>query len=115
MDIINKSLPRVAKKQSPDDIDGFVKRALANIETTTDVDAGVRDVDVIVEAIVENLQVKQDLFSRLDKIASPDTVFASNTSSLLITDIASTCSDARKKNFGGMHFFNRKPPLAIQS
>lgn len=107
LDIIAKSLPRVAKKQSPDNIQSFVANAQANITTTTDRLRAVSDADLVIEAVVENLGLKQELFSALDKAAPAHTIFASNTSSMLVTDIAATVSAERKTRFGGMHFFNR--------
>lgn len=65
-----------------------------------------RDVDLVIEAIVENIEVKQKLFSELDGILSPKTIFASNTSSIPITEIASGLPNTRKNNFVGIHFFN---------
>lgn len=52
------------------------------------------------------MQVKQKLFGKLDGIASPETIFASNTSSLSISEIASATSEERQKKFAGLHFFN---------
>ncbi|UCF84582.1 MAG: 3-hydroxyacyl-CoA dehydrogenase family protein [Desulfobacteraceae bacterium] len=61
------------------------------------------DCDLIIEAVFENLQVKKDLFKALDNICRKDTIFASNTSSLSVTEMAGTTS--RKERFVGMHFF----------
>ncbi|KLT41306.1 hypothetical protein CC85DRAFT_286622 [Cutaneotrichosporon oleaginosum] len=113
METIKKSLARVAKKQSPDDIDGFVQRTMANIETTTNGEQAVADVDLVIEAVIEHLPLKQELFARLDKAARPDTVFASNTSSLLIRDIAESVSPERRARFGGLHFFNPVPVMKL--
>lgn len=60
--------------------------------------------DIVIEAIAENIEAKKDLFKRLDKICKPETVFASNTSSLPITTLAA-CTK-RSKQFIGMHFFS---------
>lgn len=65
-----------------------------------------RDVDLVIEAIVENKEVKQKLFHDLDSIVSSKTIFASNTSSIPITEIAAPLSEERKKLFIGIHFFN---------
>lgn len=73
------------------------------IVSTTSYDAA-KDCDLVIEAIVEDLKVKQDLFKKLDAICGPDTVFASNTSSLPITSLASATS--RSDKFIGMHFFS---------
>jgi len=66
---------------------------------------------LVIEAIVENLEIKQKLFSDLDKVAPPHAIFASNTSSLLVTEIAATSQ--RKDRFGGLHFFNPVPVMRL--
>ncbi|XP_056312543.1 hydroxyacyl-coenzyme A dehydrogenase, mitochondrial [Danio aesculapii] len=120
-DILNKSakgiensLKRVAKKkfaEKPEDGEVFVQKVLKNISTSTDAVSVVHGTDLVVEAIVENLKVKQDLFGALDKVAPEHTIFASNTSSLPIADIAS-CT-ARLDRFGGLHFFNPVPMMKL--
>jgi len=64
------------------------------------------DVDLVIEAIIENLEIKQKLFLDLDKKLSEHTIFASNTSSIPITEIAAPLNINRKQNFLGIHFFN---------
>lgn len=96
LNIISKSVARVAKKKAPEDVEGFTQRVLANIETTTDTEKAVSNTDLVVEAIIENIKIKRDLFGYLDKKAPASTIFASNTSSLSITEIAEACSDARQ-------------------
>ncbi len=66
------------------------------------------EVDLIIEAIVENLAIKQGLFERIEKVRSDNCVVASNTSGLLIRDIAKGRGEGFQKHFLGMHFFN--PP-----
>ncbi|CAN5730638.1 3-hydroxyacyl-CoA dehydrogenase/enoyl-CoA hydratase family protein [soil metagenome] len=68
----------------------------------------VKDCDLIVEAIIERLDIKQALFERLEKLNDPDTIVASNTSGLRIVDMVQGRSDQFKKNFMITHFFN--PP-----
>lgn len=111
---IENSLKRVAKKkfaEKPEDGEAFVQKVLKNISTSTDAASVVHGTDLVVEAIVENLKVKQDLFGALDKVAPEHTIFASNTSSLPIADIAS-CT-ARLDCFGGLHFFNPVPMMKL--
>lgn len=69
------------------------------------------DVDFVIEAVLEELDVKRKVFAELDKICPPHTIFATNTSSILISAIASAVSDERKKKVVGMHFMN--PPALV--
>lgn len=69
------------------------------------------DCDLIIEAIYENLEAKTDQFKALDKICKKETVFASNTSSMSITEMAATTS--RKEQFVGMHFFQPAPLMPL--
>ncbi|XP_042371087.1 hydroxyacyl-coenzyme A dehydrogenase, mitochondrial-like, partial [Plectropomus leopardus] len=89
----------------------FIQKALQNLTWTTDAGSAVQATDLVVEAIVENLKIKQDLFGRLDKLAPAHTIFASNTSSFHITDIASYTS--RLNAFGGLHFFYPVPMMKL--
>lgn len=112
--IILDSLKRVAKKAHPEDTStqqALIDATLKNITTSTNTVDAVRDADLVVEAIVENLQTKQALFKTLDEHAPARTVFASNTSSLPITDIASPTK--RKDRFAGLHFFNPVPQMKL--
>ncbi|GAA6019339.1 hypothetical protein JCM11491_000900 [Sporobolomyces phaffii] len=114
--IIEKSLSRIAKKQHSDSSAAqqeFVASVFANLSTTTSAQAAVQEADLVIEAIVENLAVKQELFRRLDGLAPPETRFASNTSSLSITRIADGVTDARKKRFAGFHAFNPVPQMKL--
>lgn len=76
---------------------------IANISTTTDY-ATFADADLVIEAAVEDMQLKKDVFRELDAICKPETIFATNSSSLSITEIASATS--RPQQFIGCHFFN---------
>jgi len=67
--------------------------------------------DLIIEAIIENLAIKQQLFSDLDAIAPASCLFATNTSSLSVTEIASKTK--RLAKFGGLHFFNPVPVMKL--
>ena len=80
-----------------------VDALLANITTTTDY-ATFADADLVIEAAVEEMQLKKDVFTELDTICKPETIFATNSSSLSITEIAA-CTK-RPAQFIGMHFFN---------
>ncbi|MBQ3557003.1 MAG: 3-hydroxybutyryl-CoA dehydrogenase [Oscillospiraceae bacterium] len=76
---------------------------LSAITFTTDIGL-VADADLVIEAAVEKLEVKQSIFAELDKLCKPEAIFATNTSSISITDIAAATGRADK--FIGMHFFN---------
>lgn len=67
--------------------------------------------NVVVEAIVEKLEPKQDLFGKLESVVGPETILASNTSSIPITAIASKCKHPER--VGGMHFFNPVPLMRL--
>ena len=76
---------------------------MANISTDA-THAGAADADLVLEAIVENVDVKKALFAELDAICKPETIFATNTSSISITQIAAATK--RQDKVIGMHFFN---------
>ncbi len=79
--------------------------AMARISYSTDL-AALADCDVIIEAIPEKLDLKQQVFAELDRLAKPAAIFATNTSGFCIQDVARDVSDARKERFIGMHFSN---------
>lgn len=74
-------------------------------------DAG--SADIVIEAIVENLEEKRKTYSMLDRICKAETIFASNTSSLSITEMMTATSPARQSRFIGMHFFNPVPVMKL--
>ncbi len=78
--------------------------ALARLRPETMIHAAVREADLIIEAVPEDIETKIEVFTQLDPAAPPHTIFASNTSSLSITEMASVTY--RPKQFLGMHFFN---------
>ncbi|MEY2411644.1 MAG: 3-hydroxybutyryl-CoA dehydrogenase [Acidobacteriaceae bacterium] len=80
------------------------KNALGRLQYAGSVEEAVRDADVVIEAVPEEMESKIEIFTLLDKICRPNTIFASNTSSLSVTEIASVTYRARKCI--GMHFFN---------
>jgi 3-hydroxybutyryl-CoA dehydrogenase len=86
------------------------KKTLGNITTTTDLGA-FADCDLVIEAIVENLDAKIQVYETLDRVCKPTAIFASNTSSLSITDMAVVTS--RRSQFVGMHFFNPVPVMKL--
>ena len=84
---------------------------LSNITTLTDLQIGVADVDLVVEAAIENLDLKLQLFKDLDQFAKPEAILASNTSSISITKIAS--ATRRSAQVIGMHFMNPVPVMKL--
>lgn len=86
------------------------KKLLAKLVPCSEL-AELADCDVIIEAIVEKVEVKQSLFVQLEALVSADTILATNTSSLSVTDIAAGC--ARPEQIIGFHFFNPVPLMKI--
>jgi 3-hydroxyacyl-CoA dehydrogenase len=111
---ISESIRRVAKKQFKDDetaAEKFIEAALANLHTATSPNKALETADLVVEAVVENMGLKQKLFKEYDSLAPAKTIFASNTSSLPIGEIASSTN--RLDRFGGLHFFNPVPVMKL--
>lgn len=73
----------------------------------------LRDVDLLVEAIPERLELKQSEFGRWDKIINPQAIFASNTSGYVIAELAQEVSDRRKPRFIGFHWFSPAPVMKV--
>ena len=105
---IGKSLDRFVKKEMIKEADKAA--ILGRIKTSTDYDSA-KNSQLVIEAIVENLQIKLELFRKLEVICPPDTIFASNTSSLPITQLAATTK--RPGLFIGMHFMNPVPMMKL--
>jgi 3-hydroxybutyryl-CoA dehydrogenase len=83
---------------------------IALLSTTTDV-ADLADCDVVIEAIVEELGPKRELFAELERVCKPGAVLATNTSALSVTEIASAVSTPER--VAGMHFFNPAPLMPL--
>ena len=86
------------------------KKILSHIKGTIKLE-DLKDVDLIIEAIFENIEIKKELFKNLDKICKKEALFASNTSTIPITDLASVTS--RPEHFIGMHFMNPVPLMKL--
>ena len=84
-----------------------VDAALAGIKFTTDLNQAAENADLIIEAVFENLEIKQELFKKLETLSRPDAILASNTSALPITEIASVTD--RGEKIIGIHFMNPVP------
>ncbi len=98
---IEGSLGKMLKREkiSQEDYDSI----MSNITYTTNMD-DLKAADLVVEAVIENMDLKKDLYSGLGSVCKPDTIFASNTSSLSITEMAEV--SGRPERFVGVHFFN---------
>ncbi|MEE2668437.1 MAG: 3-hydroxybutyryl-CoA dehydrogenase [Gemmatimonadota bacterium] len=105
---IDKSLSRAVDKGKLESADRDV--VLDRLSFSTDL-AALADCDLVIEAIVEDIEAKNELFSTLDGLCGPEAIFASNTSSLTITDMAAATS--RPGRVVGLHFFNPVPVMKL--
>lgn len=109
MATITKNLDRMISKEV---IDEAKKEAtLSNITTYTGLKEGVSDTDLVVEAATENLDIKLKIFKDLDEICKAETILATNTSSISITQIGATTN--RPEKVIGMHFMNPVPIMKL--
>lgn len=109
MDTIAKNLDRMVAKQKITEADK--NTTLDNITTFTNIETGVKDVNLVVEAATENLDLKLKIFKQLDEACSQDTILATNTSSISITQIGAATS--RPEKVIGMHFMNPVPIMKL--
>lgn len=114
-DFLNKGMQRIRnsmqrgvdrKKMEQADMDAALERIKATTSLTD-----FKDCDLVIEAAVENMQLKKTVFTELDAITPPDAILASNTSSLSITEIASATE--RPTQVVGLHFFNPVPVMPL--
>jgi 3-hydroxybutyryl-CoA dehydrogenase len=105
---IRKSLDRAVDRGKLEA--GTRDETLGRVEGTTRLE-DLAGADLVIEAIVENLEAKKELFAALDRICPPHTLFTSNTSSLTITEMAAATS--RPDRFLGLHFFNPVPVMKL--
>ena len=106
---ITKNLDRMVAKEKITEADK--NTTLANITTFTSVQEGVQNVGLVVEAATENVDLKLKIFKDLDAACGPDTILATNTSSISITQIAAATS--RPEKVIGMHFMNPVPIMKL--
>jgi 3-hydroxybutyryl-CoA dehydrogenase len=106
---ISKNLDRQVAKETITESDKAA--TLSNIKTYTSIEEGVKNVDLVVEAATENIDLKLKIFADLDKLTSPEVILASNTSSISITKIASVTT--RPDKVIGMHFMNPVPVMKL--
>jgi 3-hydroxybutyryl-CoA dehydrogenase len=107
---IDKSLAKFAEKGTITAEQQQEMRGRLHGTTTFD---DLADCDIIIEAIIENIEEKQKTYRQLDSICKPETIFASNTSSISITEMMSATSAARQQRFIGLHFFNPVPLMKL--
>ncbi|SHK26437.1 3-hydroxybutyryl-CoA dehydrogenase [Maribacter aquivivus] len=106
---IAKNLDRMVTKEKITISDK--ENTLANIKSFTELKAGVSKVDLAIEAATENVTIKLKIFKELDDVCDPNTILASNTSSISITQIAAATS--RPEKVIGMHFMNPVPIMKL--
>ncbi|WP_211225729.1 3-hydroxyacyl-CoA dehydrogenase family protein [Nocardioides alkalitolerans] len=106
---IERSLERLVRKEQLSDTEA--KEARERITTSTDLEGTARDTDHAIESIVEDVDVKRDVFRRLDAVARPDVILASNTSQFAISAIAA--ATGRPDRVVGTHWFNPPPVMRL--
>jgi len=107
---IEKSLSKFAEKGT---ISGDQQREIRGRLSGTTSFEDLADCDIIIEAIIENLEEKRNTYRQLDALCRPETIFASNTSSLSITEMMTATSPERQTRFVGLHFFNPVPLMKL--
>lgn len=108
LEAIKKNLQRAVSKERISEQE--LEDTMARIQTSSSLD-DLSDADLVIEAIIEKMEPKKDLFNKLDSICKPSTIFASNTSGLSITELGTATSRADKVI--GMHFFNPVPVMKL--
>ncbi|WGD34778.1 3-hydroxybutyryl-CoA dehydrogenase [Olleya sp. YS] len=109
MDTIAKNLDRMVAKEKITEANKA--ETLGNITTFTNIEAGVKNVSLVVEAATENIDLKLKIFKQLDNACPKDTILATNTSSISITQIGAATS--RPEKVIGMHFMNPVPIMKL--
>jgi 3-hydroxybutyryl-CoA dehydrogenase len=107
---IEKSLAKFAEKGA---ITAEQQQEVRNRLSGTTAVEDLSECDIIIEAIIENLEEKRKIYKQLDALCKPETIFASNTSSISITEMMTTTSPARQLRFIGLHFFNPVPLMKL--
>lgn len=98
------------KDQSSEKVEEKVKEVMNRIQSSTDVNE-LKDCEIVVEAIIENLEIKKKFYKQLGEICKPDTILASNTSSFPIHHLAE--ASGRPEKTCGLHFFNPVPLMNL--
>ena len=115
-EFLEKALAKISKNMDRQVSKGKLSEAnksasLARIITFTDLSSGVKNADLVVEAATENMEIKLDLFRKIDDLAPSKAILASNTSSISITKIAAATK--RPSQVIGMHFMNPVPVMKL--
>jgi len=106
--IMQKNLDRAVEKGKKTEEE--VKETMGRVQGTVDI-SPLKDVDIVIEAAVENMDIKKKIYQELDETCDTQTIFASNTSGLSITEMGSVTS--RSDKVVGMHFFNPVPVMKL--
>ena len=109
LDTISRNLDRMVSKEKISEADK--SKTLANIKTFTNTEEGVKNADLVVEAATENIDLKLKIFKQLNDVCNENTILATNTSSISITQIAAVTS--RPDKVIGMHFMNPVPIMKL--
>jgi 3-hydroxyacyl-CoA dehydrogenase (EC 1.1.1.35) len=108
LELVDKALARITKLMTKNVEKGKIssevkEQVLARIQKSDKIE-NLADCDLVIEAIVENMEIKKSFYQKLDSICKPEAIFASNTSSLSVSQLANATT--RPRQFAGMHFFN---------
>ena len=106
---ISKNLQRAVSKGKMEE--AAADAVMARVKGTTDLKAAASGADLVIEAVIEIMSLKKEVYKELDSICGPDTIFATNTSGLSITEMASATK--RPDKFIGMHYFNPVPVMKL--
>jgi len=109
IDTITRNMDRQVKKGML--TDEQKRESLGRISTSTSLEIGAKESDLVVEAATENIKIKRDIFRTIDRACKPETILASNTSSISITELAAVTN--RPDKVIGMHFFNPVPLMKL--
>jgi len=110
---VNKTAKRKLANEPAETQQSWIDSTLAKLDFVTDVfSANLEEADMVVEAIVENLKVKQKLFTDLESVVPSHCLLVTNTSSFLLEDVSCKMGEKRS-SFGGLHFFNPVPAMKL--
>jgi 3-hydroxybutyryl-CoA dehydrogenase len=109
MNGVQKSLARFVKAGQLQEAD--VENVLGRISVTLHLDEAVKDADIVIEAVSENLELKKKVFKQIDQLSKNDAILATNTSELSVTAIAAATE--RPERVLGMHWFNPAPVMKL--